>query len=338
MRARMLFFVGIILLVLALAGLLVSTRSFHKQTLVASVPGEYLLPPVAASATSKPLYHQLRYGETLSSIGRLYGVNPYAIARANGIPNPNRIYAGQWLLIPTEIQAPSVTPTTLLTVTLSPTSTPTQTLTPFWTSPVPTPLPQIVVKAEWPREMYLKSSDSVRISLVQTMDQVVAPPIETPGHTVIVAGPIPVGTLETLAQGTFGPGYRTSVVATLAATTFEVKLATVEEQSLEQPQIMWEWNISPQEPGSQQIVNVNIDVKWEPIEDEGKPIQYTIWRHGLQIPVKRSWMTTGQLNAFSLISALIGSVLSAPWLYERIKERREKRQKDEEGKPKILLP
>jgi LysM repeat protein len=47
-----------------------------------------------------PIYHYVRYGETLSSIGRLYGVNPYAIARANGIPNPNRIYAGQALLIP----------------------------------------------------------------------------------------------------------------------------------------------------------------------------------------------------------------------------------------------
>ena len=31
----------------------------------------------------------------------LYGVNAYAIARANGIANPNRIYAGQVLLIPT---------------------------------------------------------------------------------------------------------------------------------------------------------------------------------------------------------------------------------------------
>ena len=55
----------------------------------------------AAPPAYGPIYHYVRYGETLSSIGRLYGVNPYAIARANGISNPNRIYAGQWLLIPT---------------------------------------------------------------------------------------------------------------------------------------------------------------------------------------------------------------------------------------------
>jgi len=55
----------------------------------------------AAPPAYGPIYHCVRYGETLSSIGRLYGVNPYAIARANGLANPNCIYAGQWLLIPT---------------------------------------------------------------------------------------------------------------------------------------------------------------------------------------------------------------------------------------------
>jgi LysM repeat protein len=55
----------------------------------------------AAPPAYGPIYHCVRRGETLSSIGRLYGVNPYAIARANGIPNPNCIYAGQMLRIPT---------------------------------------------------------------------------------------------------------------------------------------------------------------------------------------------------------------------------------------------
>jgi len=54
----------------------------------------------AAPPAYGPIYHYVRYGETLASIGRLYGVNAYAIARANGIWNPNRIYAGQVLLIP----------------------------------------------------------------------------------------------------------------------------------------------------------------------------------------------------------------------------------------------
>jgi lysozyme len=44
--------------------------------------------------------HIVRYGETLFSIGRWYGVNPWAIANANGLANPNYIYAGQRLMIP----------------------------------------------------------------------------------------------------------------------------------------------------------------------------------------------------------------------------------------------
>ena len=57
--------------------------------------------PVAAAPESGTLcWHQVVWGETLFSIGRRYGVSPWAIASANGIVNPNRIYAGQWLRIP----------------------------------------------------------------------------------------------------------------------------------------------------------------------------------------------------------------------------------------------
>ncbi len=45
-------------------------------------------------------YHVVRAGETLFSIGRLYGVNPYTIAAVNGLANPNLIYIGQCLQIP----------------------------------------------------------------------------------------------------------------------------------------------------------------------------------------------------------------------------------------------
>ncbi len=45
-------------------------------------------------------YHTVKPGETLFSIGRLYGVSPMAIASHNGIVNPNRIYAWQVLAIP----------------------------------------------------------------------------------------------------------------------------------------------------------------------------------------------------------------------------------------------
>ncbi|MBN1991969.1 MAG: LysM peptidoglycan-binding domain-containing protein [Anaerolineae bacterium] len=60
-----------------------------------SVPDSYAAPPASGG-----MYHTVRYGETLFSIGRIYGVNPYSIASVNGLANPDCIYAGQVLYIP----------------------------------------------------------------------------------------------------------------------------------------------------------------------------------------------------------------------------------------------
>ena len=54
----------------------------------------------AAPPASGGTHHVVRWGETLFSIGRMYGVNPYTIAEVNGLANPNCIYAGQVLYIP----------------------------------------------------------------------------------------------------------------------------------------------------------------------------------------------------------------------------------------------
>lgn len=53
----------------------------------------------SASSGQQCVYHTVRPGETLSGIASRYGVNMWTIAQRNGIANPNRIYAGQTLLI-----------------------------------------------------------------------------------------------------------------------------------------------------------------------------------------------------------------------------------------------
>jgi LysM repeat protein len=89
MRRRMMVLVGVVV-----ASLLVGTS-------VAAAPAV-----AAPAALSAPGYHMVRVGETLSSIGRLYGVSAWAIASANHLRNPNYIYAGQWLQIPRGSYAP----------------------------------------------------------------------------------------------------------------------------------------------------------------------------------------------------------------------------------------
>ena len=59
-----------------------------------ATPAAYAAPP------SHLRIHIVRWGENLYRIARYYGTTVEAIAAANGIANPNRIYAGQRLRIP----------------------------------------------------------------------------------------------------------------------------------------------------------------------------------------------------------------------------------------------
>ena len=63
-------------------------------------------PSAWAAPSDHPLIHIVRWGENLSRIAVRYGTTVHAIAHANGIANPNRIYAGQRLRIPGAAPSP----------------------------------------------------------------------------------------------------------------------------------------------------------------------------------------------------------------------------------------
>jgi LysM repeat protein len=63
--------------------------------------------PASASPSEADTVHIVQRGETLSAIAVRYGVNMWTIASVNGITNPNRIYVGQRLVIPTSTAAAS---------------------------------------------------------------------------------------------------------------------------------------------------------------------------------------------------------------------------------------
>lgn len=83
-----------------------------KKVLIATLLTAALFLGVASVASASGGYcqsdrcHVVHYGETLFSIGRHYDVNPYHIAEANGLYNPNHIYAGQVLYIPSGSRYP----------------------------------------------------------------------------------------------------------------------------------------------------------------------------------------------------------------------------------------
>lgn len=64
---------------------------------LAVVSATYAAPPAWGGGN----YHHVMFGETLHSIGRMYNAAPQCLADANGIWDPNLIFAGEVLYIPT---------------------------------------------------------------------------------------------------------------------------------------------------------------------------------------------------------------------------------------------
>jgi LysM repeat protein len=78
-------------------------RSFTYRVILVTIVLALLLPALPAGAAPDSqggAVHVVQRGETLSGIARAYGVSMTALAQANGIRNPNFIYAGQRLAIP----------------------------------------------------------------------------------------------------------------------------------------------------------------------------------------------------------------------------------------------
>jgi lysozyme len=81
-----------------------ANRIYPGQVLV--VPAGHVNPPAPQPTPVPPVQppvsnvHIVRYGDTLLHISRSYGVDVWAIARANNIYNLNHIYVGQHIAIP----------------------------------------------------------------------------------------------------------------------------------------------------------------------------------------------------------------------------------------------
>jgi LysM repeat protein len=67
-------------------------------------------PPAAPAAPAASRTHVVRRGESLAAIGRQYGVSVTALINANGLANPNLIYAGMVLRVPNAGEEPAPAP------------------------------------------------------------------------------------------------------------------------------------------------------------------------------------------------------------------------------------
>jgi LysM repeat protein len=89
-------------------GLSNASRIYVGQRLVIPTGGESSSPsPSEGSEASLSGVHVVQRGENLFRIALRYGLTSGALAAANGIANPSRIYAGQRLVIPGRGNAPA---------------------------------------------------------------------------------------------------------------------------------------------------------------------------------------------------------------------------------------
>ena len=77
--------------------LIVVVLSLGLVSVAAAAPEQ--APDNTSSASCSPTYYRVRFGDTLTSIAWRYGVTVWQLQQWNGISNPNRIYAGQTLVI-----------------------------------------------------------------------------------------------------------------------------------------------------------------------------------------------------------------------------------------------
>jgi peptidoglycan endopeptidase LytE len=98
------------------------------STMKDAEPGQAIQGSTLASQQGEVVRYSVKKGDTLFSIARSHGVTPANLASANGIDDPNNLFAGIELVIPGAMQVAAMS---------IPVSTPTPTHT-----PTPTPTPQ----------------------------------------------------------------------------------------------------------------------------------------------------------------------------------------------------
>ena len=235
----------------------------------------------------------------------------------------------EWLLPPAPYSTDTATPTfptsspPINTATSVPdiaTSSPTAI-----SRPTLTPFPDIYIQAEWPSRLQVGTSDLVKVSIIRAGDYYVAT-VETPDHTAVVSSPIPLNT------PVFNSGeveYEAIIIANLVGTNFNIEPSGPIEKSLNEPNPVWLWSISPKSNVSDsQPLIVTVDVQYRHPGSSATSEKTTVWNHPLYVDVYQSLITPGQISIASLISGFLGSGFSIPWIVEQVQKRKSK-PKDE---------
>lgn len=217
---------------------------------------------------------------------------------------------------------------------------PTPTIPP---SPTPIPTPYVVssskisdleIRTTYPAEMELHRAYPIEMSLkpkngissVSSLQAIYAL-IPASNPTTNVAPATPVGTPNTTIKNAFSKGYEPFATATFYAGTFAVQPSMPQEQSLDQPEVSWRWNVTPQETGVQ-VMSGEIRIDWKSInQGSAATFSFIVGNPQIIVRVKGSfdwspWIASG----LTVLSGVTLALLS--WLGTQIWSQISKRRKN----------
>jgi hypothetical protein len=182
------------------------------------------------------------------------------------------------------------------------------------------------VEVEWPERMGRSDSGVVRIQLVRRAEDTLEVTVEVPGNvgeaTLIE---VPAGATGDSLETAFGPEYSALATANLESTGFDVQRSSARAvyQSLSRESVQWVWFINPLSTGSQTMV-ATVTGLWEPVDEpdacaqgSSSCVERELWYAILETKVHDPLVETGQLNLLSIVTGVLGSSVSIPWLVER---------------------
>lgn len=207
------------------------------------------------------------------------------------------------------------------------TSTPESTPTPIAT---PTPIVLDIIEAEWPSALEIDHNDRVRISLKQGEKRVISEQRdkgERGGGSNSMILPVPPigGTPAATMKDAFGKDYEVCASAIIGEQSFKITELTPGCRTLNQKTTNFEWEIVAQYDGNQKIIS-RMDLEYKPIEEGLPSFTGEIWSENLNITVTRPYIKIGTITIATIVTAFIGSLLSASFIYMLIKDRKEKKR------------
>ena len=307
-RTSLLLAIGLGFWALALLSLVYASgreRPEERSQMTERIPGDTVQPPVSCAPPAGWTARPVQPGETLGSIALEAEISVRELTAANcQISDPDRIAVGQEVYVP---------PASAGTAQPTPTSSP----RPY------------LVEVDWPVRIETMRSSTIRLSLITGTEGLV-PTAEIEGDTGPASTPLPGGTLE--APGASGAEFEAYAVARLEGTSFHIEPASPELQSLAEPRLSWTWSIQSEEPGPQ-TMDGYIEIEWRPAGGTGPSERGQLWTSHLDIEVVRPSVLSEPVAIVSLVSAILGSGLIVPWLYEVYNKRRTQRRRRDRTHP-----